>query len=350
MTKNNIKILFLWHGLPAYALRCIKHVEKLFPDITVVGVRPSVPFTGLDEIISKEIIWLDEDKNYELLNILGKDYDLCIVSGYFYKPFMKYVKETYHSVKHILCSDNNFFNIKSFKYRLIAPLFHKFYLSKYFYAAFTPGYSGAKYLNHMGYKNVYQGLYGSSSEIFYFDKNLHKKEKTISFVGQLVERKNIIKVCKIFLQLEKKYPSWKFNIYGSGRQKNDLEKIILNSKNISLNKFKQPHEIARILRKSSALILPSRVEHWGLVVHEAALSGCALLLSNNVGSIDDLSLPTNSSLFNPNDNHEIKSSLEWLFNLSDESLKLAATESIRLSKNFGGESFCKSIERIVNEI
>lgn len=350
MTRSNIKILFLWHGLPAYALRCIKHVETLFPDITVVGVQPSVPFTGLDGIISKEIIWLDEDKNYELLNTLGKDYDLCIVSGYFYKPFMKYIQKTYHSVKHVLCSDNNFPPNKNLKYWLIAPSFHKFYLSKYFYAALTPGYSGAKYLYHMGYKNVYQGLYGSSSEIFYFDKNLHKKENIISFVGQLVERKNIMKVCKIFMQLEKKYPSWQFNIYGSGLQKNDIEKIIINSKNISLNEFKQPHEIAKVLRKSKALILPSIEEHWGLVVHEAALSGCILLLSNTVGSVDDLSLPTNSSLFNPSNNHEIKSSLEWLFNLSDESLEFAATESIRLAKNFGGESFCNSIKSIANEI
>ena len=36
------------------------------------------------------------------------------------------------------------------------------------------------------------------------------------------------------------------------------------------------------------MVLPSLEEHWGLVVHEAALSGCQLVLSHAVGAGSDL--------------------------------------------------------------
>ena len=65
MRKTNKKLVFLWHGLPSYALFCIKELENFFPNLTVVGVRPSVPYKELDNILSSEIIWLDEDSEYD---------------------------------------------------------------------------------------------------------------------------------------------------------------------------------------------------------------------------------------------------------------------------------------------
>ena len=50
----------------------------------------------------------------------------------------------------------------------------------------------------------------------------------------------------------------------------------------------QPAELAQLMRESSCLILPSHLEWYGVVVHEAAVAGLPLICSDGVGAVPHL--------------------------------------------------------------
>ena len=74
---------------------------------------------------------------------------------------------------------------------------------------------------------------------------------------------------KVFNQFNQRYPDWKLHVIGKGELVDELLKV----PNSIYEGFKKPEDVAKSLRSSRFLILPSHEEHWGLVVHEAALSG-----------------------------------------------------------------------------
>lgn len=97
-------------------------------------------------------------------------------------------------------------------------------------------------------------------------------------------------------------------------------------------------------------ILPSLREHWGLVVHEASLSGCFLLLSNNTGSINEFSNTKNSIIFNPKCIYSIQKSIKKAILLNDKQLKLANKESERLGNKQNYRNFLRNFNIIINKV
>jgi len=78
---------------------------------------------------------------------------------------------------------------------------------------------------------------------------------------------------------------------------------------IRVESFVQPPELADLMRKARCLVLPSLEEHWGLVLHEATLSGCALAVTTAIGASDDLARAENAVLFPPRDETAMEGAL-----------------------------------------
>ena len=108
-------------------------------------------------------------------------------------------------------------------------------------------------------------------------------------------------------------------------------------------------KLCNLFNQSLFFILPSIREHWGLVVHEASLSGCFLLLSNNVGSIEEFSNKKNSKIFNPKSIVSIQKSIEQAMILSNKKLIIANKESERLGNLNNYYSFFVNIIKIINK-
>ncbi len=96
------------------------------------------------------------------------------------------------------------------------------------------------------------------------------------FVGSLVEGKRPLLAVKIVQGLIKKGISIRFNIYGEGVLKQELQDFIdkysLNE-SVVLHGNKPKIEIKKALRQSHFLILPSKSEGWPKVVAEAMFFG-----------------------------------------------------------------------------
>jgi glycosyltransferase involved in cell wall biosynthesis len=81
-------------------------------------------------------------------------------------------------------------------------------------------------------------------------------------------------------ELSNDFPEWELHCIGTG----DLwDKRAIHPK-IVHHGFKQPDELAAHLEDAACFVMPSKKEPWGVVLHEMAIAGLPLLVSDQVGA------------------------------------------------------------------
>lgn len=188
-------------------------------------------------------------------------------------------------------------------------------------------------------KCIYDGMYSADENLFMCPPTRLKREKKILFVGQLNSRKNIVPFASAFLKANES-GEWTLEVCGCGP---DKEKIPQDG-SIVVHDFVQPEVLAGIYQTARVFALPSLEEHWGVVVHEAALSGCVLLLSDRVGAAADFSGRQNSVEFDPFSDSSMVNAIRKVMKMSDECLMKASEESCLLARKINKESFVCSVK------
>ena len=111
-----------------------------------------------------------------------------------------------------------------------------------------------------------------------------------------------------------------------------------------MHPFVQPEALAAEYSQARIFCLPSVDEHWGLVVHEAALSGCVLALSERVGAAEDLLGDDNGVRFDPTDMDDMVGKLRWAMTQPEDSAEAAGRASLVRAGAFGLERFVAGVE------
>lgn len=338
-------ICFAWSEFPQYAARCVgAYVNETDEEVVVVATSPRVPISGMDELARCKVLWIEINESRPIEMICGAVPRLLIVSGWATGCFNRFRDEVHSSGGRVIAMvDNNFlFSIKE----CVKALRFRLTLGNRYDAFLVPGLSGVRLLRFYGVDNkkVLTGMYAADSRIFKSTSALKNREKKIIYVGQLIERKNVLNMCEAFLRAND--GTWTLEVYGCGKLRTRILEKYGSNVNIKIFDFLQPEMLCAKYAESRVFCLPSREEHWGLVVHEAALSGCVLLLSDRVGAADDFLTARNGFRFSPNDLEGMVSSFKRAMSMSDNDLDIAQEESIRLSSRFSLSSFVNSIKQV----
>lgn len=342
-------IAFAWPGLPDYAARCIRAaIDRLAVPVTVVGTRPGVPIEGMERSLGQDVHWIADNEatiDWPLLGVTPPD--VLFVGGYVTPAINALAaKSRLAGGKVVLMSDNNWTDAVA--KRSLNALRHRLLLRRRFDGILVPGASASRVARSWGYRpqEIKTGLYGADPTLFNGGAQLSKREKTFLFVGQFIERKNVVRLAEAFGQVANRMPDWRLSLCGSG----ELAYRIPSHPQISVHGFVQPPQLAQMLRKARCLILPSLDEHWGLVVHEAALSGCALALSRAIGAADDLAKPENSVLFTAGNTDAIASALLNIAMWDDARWQAAEAKSREQASGFGPINFASNVASFVTQL
>lgn len=108
---------------------------------------------------------------------------------------------------------------------------------------------------------------------------LHKEPTTAKtnprqfvFIGRLVFYKNVQVLIRAASIVSKEFPDFKIVVAGDGPYRNTLEKLAEDmdvSESIEFRGYVTPKEKEKILAESNALLFPSKIEGFGLVMLEA---------------------------------------------------------------------------------
>jgi glycosyltransferase involved in cell wall biosynthesis len=111
------------------------------------------------------------------------------------------------------------------------------------------------------------------------------------YVGRLATEKGLFDLLEAFRRVHGHDPEATLHLAGSGAIEQELRQRTRTLGIESAVKFlgtKTPEEIGGLLMGSTAMILPSYKEPWGLVVNEALSFGCPVVVSDVCGCVPEL--------------------------------------------------------------
>ena len=339
------RIAISWNGLPQYAARQIRvAIDHIGEDCIVVGSKPSVPVEGMERVLGCRVDWVDAEA-LTSWRALGHDVpQIYVQSGWSYPAFSALGAEVKANGGRVIgLSDANWRG--DFRQTILGPIAFRARHRARFDAMIVPGRQGARLMAWFGLPadRVHTGMYGADPSLFAGGPPLSERPKTFLFVGQFIARKDVLGLARAFIRFSVDHPDWTLRLCGSGEQR----ALIPAHPRIIVENFVQPEQLAQRFFEARFLVLPSRVEAWGLVVHEAASAGCALALSDQIGSADDLATSANSVRFKAGREDELLAALVEASRFDDARLRDAEAMSRRLAAQFGPEVFGREVAGLV---
>ncbi len=344
------EIAFSWNGLPQYAARLLRAAIAGLgggAPIPVIGTRPSVPVEGMEAALGQSVHWVDVDQPQSWAGLGLAVPKLFFQSGWAYPAFNALGAEVKAAGGSVVgLSDANWRG--DFRQRVLGPLAFRFAKRKLLDAMIVPGQSGKRLMRYFGLPDdrIFTGMYGADPALFNGGAALPERPKTILFVGQFIDRKDVLGLSEAFIRFHADHPDWTLRLTGSGEQRD----LIPQHPAIIVEDFVQPEHLAQRYREARFFALPSKVEAWGLVVHEAALCGCGLLLSDTIGSGDDLADAGNAIRFAPGNVNAIEGALRKAAALSDQQLAQVEARSRNIARSFGPQAFAQSCGEAVTAL
>ena len=155
-----------------------------------------------------------------------------------------------------------------------------------------------------------------------------RESPTFLFVGRLSQEKGLEDLLAAFRQIHERMPKAKLLLAGPGKDKDHLQGQAAAwglAESIGFLGNQSPDQIGEMLETSTAMVLPSHREPWGLVVNEALSYGCPVVVSDVCGCIPELVLDGRTGYVFPA--RDVRALCEAMFRavlLNDDRLGTAA--------------------------
>ena len=342
---RKINIVVAWNKLPMYGAVVLKFArKKLNNNFPIISTKSSMPIKEVEEYLDSNFFTVKNNEETSWANLGLKIPKIFIHSGWGYKHFNSLAYEVKKEGGQVVGMFDN--NLKWNFRQIIGIFYFRFFLKNRFDGVFVPGIEGVNLARILGFKydNIFKYLYTADDGIFSCRVNIVERPKTFIFIGQLIKRKGIEELINAFNKFSKINDDWTLKIIGHGELLG-----LKKNKRISIEPFSPPNYLANSLNNSRVLILPSYEEHWGVVTHEAALCGCGLILTKNVGAATDLASYENSILINRTSEELIFDAMKKISNYSEDQFIAMQNRSIEISKEFNKENWTDALMKIIKK-
>ena len=329
-----MRLLILYTRLSGYIAACIRAFKNKANADILIYVWRSHENSPFDNDIYKSLGEIRFKEELAISDIKKFNPDAVLVSGWADKKYIRICRTLKsREVPVISGCDTQWRN--TFRQRLacfVAPI----YLHKFIDVLWGCGARQQKLAQKLGYcaERYWDDFYSCDWETFAKysnEKSSAKIPPQFLYTGRLVPEKGIDTLVEAYrsYRVAVKNP-WPLVIAGIG----PLEQLLYCDGIIKIG-FVQPKGLPKLMRESTAFILPSIFEPWGVVVHEAVTCGLPVILSDACGAGDHLLKPSqNGFLFTAGSSSELAKAMTAMHDLSSGELKRFREVSIQLSKQY----------------
>jgi glycosyltransferase involved in cell wall biosynthesis len=163
---------------------------------------------------------------------------------------------------------------------------HRMYLDPLYDCVFVPGERSEWFARRLGFtgEQVIRGSNSADTDMF----DLGPREpaelttaRRFLFTGRLMPYKGVDVLRDAYRLYRRAEPDpWDLDIVGIGELAHELAGL----PGVQMHGFISPTELSDLMHRTTCLVLPSYIDFFGVVVHEAALSGQVLICSDGVGA------------------------------------------------------------------
>ncbi|WP_425402473.1 glycosyltransferase [Knoellia sinensis] len=130
------------------------------------------------------------------------------------------------------------------------------------------------------------------------------------YVGRLSPEKRVDLLIQTFRSLAADFARhWRLDIVGDGPESERLRALAGSDPRIHFHGAKQYQDLDEHYLVADALVLPSHIEPWGLVVNEAMAFGCRVIVSDQVGASELVTHPAIGSIFRTGDSESLAAAM-----------------------------------------
>lgn len=341
-----MKVAVLYTRLTGYWMACMQYNRDHYDnDFLVFRTKPSIeaPFQ-INSEKRIEICNEDDFTEAELVNkVKSFSPSVLYVAGWTNKLYLKIAQQYKRKgIPVVVGMDNHWKgNIKQY----LASILSSFYIKPYFTDIWIPGSPQYKFASYLGFakQNIHRGLYCADTNLFKSEPKENKKNEIV-FVGRLVKHKGVSHFITFLEQLiNTNKLDIKIKFIGNG----PLGQDIPNHKLIQHISFVHPNQLPELLKETGFLILPSIYEAWGVVVHEALLSGTPVISTKQCGAAIDMIIHgENGFLFDTNAFGELEKIVEQISRMSDQAYQKMSEKAIQTAQQINLDQWSKTLQKI----
>jgi len=330
------RVAVAWAGLPLYAARALRTAAENKPagaSLHAICVNSEGLSTEAASLMGGNCSWLDETKRQRWAECGLETPNVLFVGGWATPQLRALTSDArVRGARVITFCDNRLTG--RLKQRL--ALLHKRMtgFATCYDAAWVPGDAAHHFALRLGLpaNRIHSGLYCGDDTVFCVRQPLCQRPRRFIYIGQFISRKNVSFLYRSFLKYAARYPEddTELHMYGEGPLRRDLA----SQGRIFVHGPADPSVLAEALNECRCLVLPSLNENWGLVVHEAALSGCALIVSDAVGSIPELVRPANAEIVGTRDVEGLVAAFHRVAIMDKRQLDEAQRVSVALASRY----------------
>jgi len=345
-----MNVLFLYSEVAAYFLASAETLFTSFGYQVHVVTRPTNPeapyvFPDYDGITFYQRNDMNAQSIFELYERLQPKF--VYISGWGDQVYMKVAPKIRKKNIPVICSCDN--QWKGNARQLLAGILRRKYLQKRFSHIFIAGTYQYPLAVHLGFKKrqVLMGMNTADLTIFHkaYKDNLASKSNNYPhnfvYVGRFVEIKGLEELVDSFIELNQEVAhDWTLTLVGAG----DLKSKLPTHTKITYQDFLQQDELSSLAGAAGCFVLPSRIEPWGVVLHEFAGAGLPLISSNVCGAATAFIRPGfNGYMHEPESKNDIKRTLLKIINKKDSELLEMGNRSHLLSYHITKESWASTL-------
>lgn len=343
-----MKFAFLQIGMTGYNDASLKALHDLGHDILNVYPADSGPGYAFDKSGFKEygetFTWTDAPDQAELDRVIDRFAPDVVVMVSWYRPeYRKVVKRLEGKALRVLISTNVWEN----RWRQwLGRATHRRYIDPLFDAVFVPGERSEWFARRLGFKGE-QIIRGSNSaDTDVFDKGDREPAelaaaRSFLFTGRLMPYKGVDVLAAAYrLYRSRASDPWDLHVVGLG----DMDKELQSIPGVTMHGFVASKDLSDLMRRTTCLVLPSYIDFFGVVVHEAALSGQALICSDGVGATPYLLQDGfNGWVFPKGNAEELAAAMVRVSELSEDRLLAMSQGSRALASRFSPQLWAQHL-------
>lgn len=294
-----MRIVLLINGMTGYlhaefeALHALGHellvVTPGSPEVSV-GAMVDTAFGDLGtEQFAKVHSWQSPPEPAALVaQVADFDPDAVLMTSWnFADAYRAVMKAVPARVVRVLVMDNLW---RAAPKQWLGRLTHRWYVDTVADAVLVPSDRSEFYARRLGFgpADVIRGSISADTTLFSSPSRTADElgsRRTFLSVGRLVDHKGTDVLAAAYARYRELVADpWDLQVVGIG----PLEPLLRDVPGVTLLGFQQPAAVAELMRRVSCFVLPSHIEPYGAVVHEAASSGLPLLCTDFAGAAPGL--------------------------------------------------------------
>jgi glycosyltransferase involved in cell wall biosynthesis len=342
------RVAVLWSRLSGYMHACLRALVAQGAEVLVLHPREPVlhaPFDPAAVVAGLSAhTWSGEADGPAIQRTVAAfDPHAVLINSWHRKVYRRVGRDLRGTTLRILAMDNQWLGTpKQWVGVATAPVL----LRPVYDAVFLPGSTQAGFARKLGFstERTLWGLYSCDHPTFdavAARRGAVPPPRALLFVGRLVPEKGIDVLAAAYRRYRDAVTDpWPLVVAGTGPQ----EDLLRDVPGVELLGFTQPDQLPAVYQRSGCLVLPSRFEPWGVVIHEATAAGLPVVCTRACGAATRLVLDGyNGMVVSPGSADALARALTRLHRASDDERCRMSDASRVLARQFTPERWARHL-------